>query len=62
MATTEATVGATGMEAVALEAWLVSLALAVSVARAMALDLATTIEVAMEDAPPVHLDIRTHQF
>ena len=50
------------MEAVALEAWLVSLALAVSVAWAMALDLATTIEVAMEDAPPVHLDIRTHQF
>ena len=62
LATTETTMGAAGTAAVAMEAWLVSMALATSVAWAMALGLTTTMEVAMEDAHPVYLDIRIHQF
>lgn len=54
--------GAAGTATIAMEAWLVSMVLATSVARAMALDLATPIEVAMEDAHPVYLDVRIHQF
>ena len=46
------------MEAVITEA----LAVAMRVTLAMALALATTIENAVEESPPLHLDIKIHQF
>lgn len=69
------TVGAAGTEAVAAEAGVLSAAPAVAVASAgwagslalalatsVALALAPTTEVAMKDAHPLRLDIRSRQF
>ena len=58
VATIKTTVGAMVMEAVITEA----LAVAMRVTLAMALALATTIENSVEESPPLHLDIKIHQF
>lgn len=58
VAAMKTSMGAVVMEVEAMEA----LAVAMDVALAMALALAISIEDAVEEPPPLHLDVKIHQF